>query len=112
MQISPHDFLPPKYIHIVMQNLYDNVNIDSEGDEKGAFRVVDPTLSRSMLHAIMLEEILALNQIIFYDYKVLNMGYCLYNQQNWVKRDGTLELELIKWANRLPYNEKNHSDNK
>uniref|UniRef100_A0A915LBC8 NurA domain-containing protein n=1 Tax=Romanomermis culicivorax TaxID=13658 RepID=A0A915LBC8_ROMCU len=78
-QISPHDFLPPKYIHIVMQNLNNNTNIDGRGDEKGAFGVVDPTLSKSMLHAIMRKEILALNRIIFYDYKVPNMGYCLYN---------------------------------
>uniref|UniRef100_A0A915K6G9 Uncharacterized protein n=1 Tax=Romanomermis culicivorax TaxID=13658 RepID=A0A915K6G9_ROMCU len=33
-------------------------------------------------------------------------------QQNWVKRDGTFELELIESANRLPYNEKNRSDSK
>uniref|UniRef100_A0A915JNI2 Uncharacterized protein n=1 Tax=Romanomermis culicivorax TaxID=13658 RepID=A0A915JNI2_ROMCU len=79
MQISPHDFLPPKYIHIMMQNLNDNTNIDGGGDEKGAFGVVDPTLSKSMLHTIMRKEILALNRIIFYDYKVPNMGYCLYN---------------------------------
>uniref|UniRef100_A0A915L012 Uncharacterized protein n=1 Tax=Romanomermis culicivorax TaxID=13658 RepID=A0A915L012_ROMCU len=35
-----------------------------------------------MLHAIMRHKILALNQIIFYDYKVPNMPYCLYNHAN------------------------------
>uniref|UniRef100_A0A915JMR9 Uncharacterized protein n=1 Tax=Romanomermis culicivorax TaxID=13658 RepID=A0A915JMR9_ROMCU len=33
-------------------------------------------------------------------------------EQNWVKSDGTFELELIKWANHLPFKEKNRSDNK
>uniref|UniRef100_A0A915K4U3 Uncharacterized protein n=1 Tax=Romanomermis culicivorax TaxID=13658 RepID=A0A915K4U3_ROMCU len=73
MQIFPHDFLPPEYIHITTQNLYDNANVDGEGDEKGTFGIIDPTLSKSMLHTIMLDEILGLNQIIFYDYKVPNM---------------------------------------
>uniref|UniRef100_A0A915KPI3 Uncharacterized protein n=1 Tax=Romanomermis culicivorax TaxID=13658 RepID=A0A915KPI3_ROMCU len=79
MQIFPHDFLPPEYIHIATQNLYDNANVDCEGDEKGAFGVIDPRLLKSMLHAIMRDKILALNRIIFYDYKVPNMQYCLYN---------------------------------
>uniref|UniRef100_A0A915HPJ8 Uncharacterized protein n=1 Tax=Romanomermis culicivorax TaxID=13658 RepID=A0A915HPJ8_ROMCU len=68
MQIFPHDLLPTKYIHITTQNLYDNANVDREGDEKSAFGVIDPTLSKSMLHAIMRDKILALNRIIFYDY--------------------------------------------
>uniref|UniRef100_A0A915IM00 Uncharacterized protein n=1 Tax=Romanomermis culicivorax TaxID=13658 RepID=A0A915IM00_ROMCU len=33
-------------------------------------------------------------------------------EQNWVKRDGTFEFELIEWANPLPYNKKNCCDNK
>uniref|UniRef100_A0A915L5P3 Uncharacterized protein n=1 Tax=Romanomermis culicivorax TaxID=13658 RepID=A0A915L5P3_ROMCU len=33
-------------------------------------------------------------------------------EQNWVKREGTFEFELIKWANCLPYNEKNRSNSK
>uniref|UniRef100_A0A915KS68 Uncharacterized protein n=1 Tax=Romanomermis culicivorax TaxID=13658 RepID=A0A915KS68_ROMCU len=33
-------------------------------------------------------------------------------ERNWVKRDGTFELELIEWANHLPYNEKNRSVSK
>uniref|UniRef100_A0A915K5X8 Uncharacterized protein n=1 Tax=Romanomermis culicivorax TaxID=13658 RepID=A0A915K5X8_ROMCU len=79
IQIFPHDFLLLEFIHIATQNLYDNANVDREGDEKGAFSVIDPTLSKSMLHPIMREEILALNRIIFYDYKVPNMRYRLYN---------------------------------
>uniref|UniRef100_A0A915KB48 Uncharacterized protein n=1 Tax=Romanomermis culicivorax TaxID=13658 RepID=A0A915KB48_ROMCU len=64
------------------QNLYDNANVDCDGDEKGPFSVIDPTLLKSMLHAIMRDEILVLNQIIFYDYKVLSLRYCLYNHPN------------------------------
>uniref|UniRef100_A0A915LCJ6 Uncharacterized protein n=1 Tax=Romanomermis culicivorax TaxID=13658 RepID=A0A915LCJ6_ROMCU len=71
--------MPPEYIHIAMQNLYDNTKIDRQGDEKGAFGMIDPTLSKSMLHAIMRDKILALNRIIFYDYNVPNMRFCLYN---------------------------------
>uniref|UniRef100_A0A915KSS5 Uncharacterized protein n=1 Tax=Romanomermis culicivorax TaxID=13658 RepID=A0A915KSS5_ROMCU len=82
IQIFPHDFLPPEFIHIVIQNLYDKANVDCDGDEKGAFGVIDPMLSKSMLHAIMGDEILALNRIIFYDYKVPNLRYCLYNHAN------------------------------
>uniref|UniRef100_A0A915KS79 Uncharacterized protein n=1 Tax=Romanomermis culicivorax TaxID=13658 RepID=A0A915KS79_ROMCU len=37
IQIFPHDFLPPEFIHIATQNLYDNANVDRKGDEKGAF---------------------------------------------------------------------------
>uniref|UniRef100_A0A915I9A2 Uncharacterized protein n=1 Tax=Romanomermis culicivorax TaxID=13658 RepID=A0A915I9A2_ROMCU len=33
-------------------------------------------------------------------------------EQNWIKRDRMFELELIEWANCLPYNEKDCSDNK
>uniref|UniRef100_A0A915HG36 Uncharacterized protein n=1 Tax=Romanomermis culicivorax TaxID=13658 RepID=A0A915HG36_ROMCU len=73
IQIFLHDFLPPEYIHTATQNLYDNANVDCEGDEKGTFGVKDPMLSKSMLHAIMRDEILVLNRIIFYDYKVQNM---------------------------------------
>uniref|UniRef100_A0A915JQ83 Uncharacterized protein n=1 Tax=Romanomermis culicivorax TaxID=13658 RepID=A0A915JQ83_ROMCU len=61
IQIFPHDFLPPEFIHIAMQNLYDNANVDRKSNEKGAFGVIDPTLLKSMLHAIMRDEILALN---------------------------------------------------
>uniref|UniRef100_A0A915K4V8 Uncharacterized protein n=1 Tax=Romanomermis culicivorax TaxID=13658 RepID=A0A915K4V8_ROMCU len=82
IQIFPHNFLLPEFIHIARQNLYNNANVDRNGDKKGAFGVIDPTLSKSMLHTIMHDKILALNQIIFYDYKVLNMGYCLYNYPN------------------------------
>uniref|UniRef100_A0A915INJ1 Uncharacterized protein n=1 Tax=Romanomermis culicivorax TaxID=13658 RepID=A0A915INJ1_ROMCU len=82
IQIFPHDFLPPQFIHIPTQNLYDNANVDHEGEEKGAFGVIDPTLLKSMLHTIMRDVILALNRIIFYDYKVPNMRYCLYNHVN------------------------------
>uniref|UniRef100_A0A915J855 Uncharacterized protein n=1 Tax=Romanomermis culicivorax TaxID=13658 RepID=A0A915J855_ROMCU len=35
IQIFPHNFLPPEFIHIATQNLYDNANVDCEGDEKG-----------------------------------------------------------------------------
>uniref|UniRef100_A0A915L0I5 Uncharacterized protein n=1 Tax=Romanomermis culicivorax TaxID=13658 RepID=A0A915L0I5_ROMCU len=82
IQIFPHDFLLPEYIHIATQNLYDNAKVDGEGDKKDAFGVIDLTLSKSMLHMIMRDEILALNRIIFYDYKVPNMRYCLYNYAN------------------------------
>uniref|UniRef100_A0A915K0E5 Uncharacterized protein n=1 Tax=Romanomermis culicivorax TaxID=13658 RepID=A0A915K0E5_ROMCU len=82
IQIFPHDFLPPEFIHIATQNLYDNANVDHDGDEKGAFCIIDLTLSKGMLHAIMRDEILALNRIIFYDYKVPNLHYCLYNHTN------------------------------
>uniref|UniRef100_A0A915IT22 Uncharacterized protein n=1 Tax=Romanomermis culicivorax TaxID=13658 RepID=A0A915IT22_ROMCU len=61
IQIFLHDFLPPEFIHIATQNLYNNANVDREGDEKGAFGVIDRTLWKSMLHAIMRDEILALN---------------------------------------------------
>uniref|UniRef100_A0A915JEG9 Uncharacterized protein n=1 Tax=Romanomermis culicivorax TaxID=13658 RepID=A0A915JEG9_ROMCU len=61
IQLFPHDFLPPEFIHIVMQNLYDNVNVDRKGDEKGPFSIIDPMLLKSMLHAIMPDEILVLN---------------------------------------------------
>uniref|UniRef100_A0A915KW96 Uncharacterized protein n=1 Tax=Romanomermis culicivorax TaxID=13658 RepID=A0A915KW96_ROMCU len=175
------------------------MNIDRDADKKRAFSIIDPTLSKSMLHTIMHDKILVLNRIIFYDYKVPNMRYCLYNyanvehttkllgqkmhpsklpsikgskqntssltdgklepyddahmcaqvidralrsnniisihhavknkirkllsksdsldidlicQQNWIKCDGTLELELIKWASRIHIIEKNRSDNK
>uniref|UniRef100_A0A915HVS7 Uncharacterized protein n=1 Tax=Romanomermis culicivorax TaxID=13658 RepID=A0A915HVS7_ROMCU len=94
MQIFPHDFLPPEYIHILTQNLHDNANVDREGDEKGAFGVVDPTLSKSMLHATMRDEILALNWIIFYDYKVSNMRYCLYNHVNVEHSAKSLGLKM------------------
>uniref|UniRef100_A0A915KXT8 Uncharacterized protein n=1 Tax=Romanomermis culicivorax TaxID=13658 RepID=A0A915KXT8_ROMCU len=33
-------------------------------------------------------------------------------EQNWAKRDGMFEFELMEWANRLPDSEKNRSDNK
>uniref|UniRef100_A0A915JN50 Uncharacterized protein n=1 Tax=Romanomermis culicivorax TaxID=13658 RepID=A0A915JN50_ROMCU len=58
IQIFLHDFLPPEFIHIAMQNLYDNANVDREGCKKGAFGVIDRTLSKSMLHTIMRDEIL------------------------------------------------------
>uniref|UniRef100_A0A915J290 Uncharacterized protein n=1 Tax=Romanomermis culicivorax TaxID=13658 RepID=A0A915J290_ROMCU len=73
IQIFLHDFLPPEFIHIATQNLYDNANVNREDNKKGAMGVIDPTLSKSMLHAITHDKILALNQIIFYDYKVPNM---------------------------------------
>uniref|UniRef100_A0A915KXJ5 Uncharacterized protein n=1 Tax=Romanomermis culicivorax TaxID=13658 RepID=A0A915KXJ5_ROMCU len=51
------------------------------GDEKGTIGIIDPTLLKSLLHAIMRDKILALNQII-YDYAVPNMHSCLYNHAN------------------------------
>uniref|UniRef100_A0A915KLZ4 Uncharacterized protein n=1 Tax=Romanomermis culicivorax TaxID=13658 RepID=A0A915KLZ4_ROMCU len=33
-------------------------------------------------------------------------------EQNWIKRDGTFELELVEWASRIPIVEKNRNDNK
>uniref|UniRef100_A0A915KKY2 Uncharacterized protein n=1 Tax=Romanomermis culicivorax TaxID=13658 RepID=A0A915KKY2_ROMCU len=39
-------------------------------------------LSNSLFHAIMCDEILVLNRIIFYDYNVPNLRYCLYNHPN------------------------------
>uniref|UniRef100_A0A915HJC9 Uncharacterized protein n=1 Tax=Romanomermis culicivorax TaxID=13658 RepID=A0A915HJC9_ROMCU len=35
IQIFPRDFLPPEFIHIAMQNLYDNANVDRDSNEKG-----------------------------------------------------------------------------
>uniref|UniRef100_A0A915KBR5 Uncharacterized protein n=1 Tax=Romanomermis culicivorax TaxID=13658 RepID=A0A915KBR5_ROMCU len=61
IQIFRHDFLLPEYIHTVMQNLYNNTSIEHDSDEKGAFGVIDPTLSESLIHAIMRDTILALN---------------------------------------------------
>uniref|UniRef100_A0A915KXS9 Uncharacterized protein n=1 Tax=Romanomermis culicivorax TaxID=13658 RepID=A0A915KXS9_ROMCU len=48
IQIFPHDFLLPEFIHIAMQNLYDNGNVDCEGDERGTFGIINPTLSKSI----------------------------------------------------------------
>uniref|UniRef100_A0A915LBZ3 Uncharacterized protein n=1 Tax=Romanomermis culicivorax TaxID=13658 RepID=A0A915LBZ3_ROMCU len=56
--------------------------MDCDGDEKGAFGIIELTLSKSMLHTIMCDKIWALNQIIFYDYKVPNLHYCSYNHAN------------------------------
>uniref|UniRef100_A0A915HWJ2 Uncharacterized protein n=1 Tax=Romanomermis culicivorax TaxID=13658 RepID=A0A915HWJ2_ROMCU len=82
IQIFPHYFLLPEFIHRAMQNLYDNTSVDYDRNEKGAFGVIDPTLSKSLIHAIMRDKILALNQVIFYDYRVSNMHFCLYNHAN------------------------------
>uniref|UniRef100_A0A915KVF4 Uncharacterized protein n=1 Tax=Romanomermis culicivorax TaxID=13658 RepID=A0A915KVF4_ROMCU len=80
IQIFPHNFLPPEFIHMAMQNLYDHAT--ATATKKGTFGVIDPTLSKSMLHPIMHDQILALNRIIFYDYEVPNMRYCLHNYAN------------------------------
>uniref|UniRef100_A0A915JCK7 Uncharacterized protein n=1 Tax=Romanomermis culicivorax TaxID=13658 RepID=A0A915JCK7_ROMCU len=82
IQIFPRDFLPCKYIHTATQNLYHNASIEHDSNEKGAFGIIYPTLSKSLIHVIMRDEILALNQVIFYDYKVSNMCFCLYNHAN------------------------------
>uniref|UniRef100_A0A915IRC0 Uncharacterized protein n=1 Tax=Romanomermis culicivorax TaxID=13658 RepID=A0A915IRC0_ROMCU len=61
IQIFRYNFLPPEYIHRAMQNLYNNANVDYNSNKKGAFGAIDPTLSKSLIHAIMRDKILALN---------------------------------------------------
>uniref|UniRef100_A0A915KQ73 Uncharacterized protein n=1 Tax=Romanomermis culicivorax TaxID=13658 RepID=A0A915KQ73_ROMCU len=67
IQIFPHDFLPPEYIHTAAQNFNDNISIEFQGYEKGVFGIINPTLSKSLLHVIMRDQILALNRAIFYN---------------------------------------------
>uniref|UniRef100_A0A915LCM8 Uncharacterized protein n=1 Tax=Romanomermis culicivorax TaxID=13658 RepID=A0A915LCM8_ROMCU len=56
IQIFPHDFLLPEFIHTATQNLYDNMKVDYDGDEKGAFCVVDPTLLKIYPNAMLTGE--------------------------------------------------------
>uniref|UniRef100_A0A915I0F8 Uncharacterized protein n=1 Tax=Romanomermis culicivorax TaxID=13658 RepID=A0A915I0F8_ROMCU len=94
IQIFPHDFLPPEYIHTAAQNFNDNISIEFEGDEEGVFGIINLTLSKSLLHVIMRDQILALNRAIFYDYTVLNMAVCLYNHANVEHSTNVLEQKL------------------
>uniref|UniRef100_A0A915ILF5 Uncharacterized protein n=1 Tax=Romanomermis culicivorax TaxID=13658 RepID=A0A915ILF5_ROMCU len=64
------------------QHGQDDQFFNADGDEKGVFSVIDPMLSKSLLHVIMRDEILALKRIIFYNYAVPNMCFCLYNHLN------------------------------